>query len=131
MIHIYIGRAQQKQWEVVIIGDSHAHGCAANVKHSFKNSYVVSGVVKPEACAETLNASAKNDIKQLANKDATVSWGGATDVGKNNSEHGFRHIVDSVTDNNHTNINLVSIPHWHDSHYWLREDKEVEILTRN
>jgi hypothetical protein len=54
---------------VVIIGDSHARGCAANMKHILENCYEINSVVKPGACSETLITSANDDIQQVTNKD--------------------------------------------------------------
>jgi hypothetical protein len=114
----------------VIIGDSHARLCAANMKHILKNSFEVHGVVKPGACTETLTESAKYDIEQLTNRDAVVFWGGTNDVGKNNSQYGLRHIVDFVAANNHTNIILVNVPHRHDLCDWSCVNSEVQRFNR-
>ena len=34
-------------WKLIIIGDSHAKGCAANIKHVLGNTVVVTGYVSP------------------------------------------------------------------------------------
>jgi hypothetical protein len=130
----YKGSAHQNQTQkqrVMIIGDSHARGCAGNMKHILGNNFKVQGVVKPGAGAEVLTASAKFDIEQLTNKDAVVLWGGTKDVGKNNSQCGIRHIVDFVAANNHTNIILVSVPQRHDLCDWSCVNSEVKRFNRN
>jgi hypothetical protein len=53
----------------MIIGDSHACGCAANMKHNLKDSYYACGFVKPGACIDTFIASATGDIEYSTNKD--------------------------------------------------------------
>jgi hypothetical protein len=118
------------QRRLVIIGDSYARGCAANMKHILKDDFLVYGVVKPGMGAETLSVSAKQDIEQLTRRDAVVFWGGSNDVGKNNSKYGLRHIVDFVTANNHTNIFLVSVPHRHDLCDWSCVNREVQSFNR-
>jgi hypothetical protein len=41
------GSAQlNKQRRIVIIGDSHVRGCAANMKHILRDSFLVQGIVK-------------------------------------------------------------------------------------
>jgi hypothetical protein len=119
-----------QQQKVVIIGDSHARGYAANMKYYLTNNYKVSGIVKPGACADTLIASAPDDIEHLTNKDAIIFWGGTNDVGKNNSQAGLRHIVEFVEANCHTNIILVSAPHRYDLSDWSCVNNEVKSFNR-
>jgi hypothetical protein len=71
--------------KVVIIGDSHARGCAANMKYSLKNNYKVIGYVKPGASIDTLISTAKTDIENLNKNDVIVFWEGTCEVSKNNS----------------------------------------------
>jgi hypothetical protein len=56
----------------VIIGNSHARGCADNMKYNLKDSYKTSGFVKSGACIDTLIASAAGDIEYLTNKDIII-----------------------------------------------------------
>jgi hypothetical protein len=44
-------------------------------------------------------------------KELVIFWGGAKDVGKNNSVNGLRNVVNFIQSNNHTNIILLSVPH--------------------
>jgi hypothetical protein len=121
-----------QQRKVVIIGDSHARGCAVNIKHMLNDGYKIQiqGIVKPGACVNTLTSSAKYDIEQLTNKDALVFWGGTNDIGKNDSQKALRHIVDFVTENSHTNIVLLSALQWHDLYDWSSVNKEVQTFNR-
>jgi hypothetical protein len=95
----------------MIIGDSHAQGCAGNMKHNLKDSYKTSGFVKPKACMDTSFASATGEIEYVTNKDILVFWRGTNDVSKSNSQGGLKHIVNFVEINSHANIILVSVPH--------------------
>jgi hypothetical protein len=71
--HKFKSSAQQNQGcKIVTIGDSHARGCAGNMKHNHKDSYKTSGSVKPGTCIDTLIASAMGDIEYLTNKDIIV-----------------------------------------------------------
>jgi hypothetical protein len=40
--------------------------------------------------------------------------GGANDVGMNNAKIAFKHITNFIKENSHTNIILLSVPHYHD-----------------
>jgi hypothetical protein len=103
--HKHKSSAQQNPGrKIVIIGDSHALGCAGNMKRNLKDSYKISGFVKSGACIDTLIASAMDDIEYLTNKDIIVFWGGTNDVSKNNSQGGLKHIIHFVESNSHTNI---------------------------
>jgi hypothetical protein len=85
--HKFKSSAQQYQeHKIVNSDDSHAQGCAANMKHNFKDGYKTSGFVKPEACIDTLIVSATGNIEYSMNKFITVFWGGANDVSKSNSQ---------------------------------------------
>jgi hypothetical protein len=86
---------QNKGHKIVIIGNSHARGCASTVKHNLNDSYKSSGFVKPGANIATLTSSATGDIDHLTNKD-NCFWGGTNDVSKNNSQDGLQHTANFV-----------------------------------
>jgi hypothetical protein len=126
------GAEQVAPQKVVIIGDSHARGCASILKCSLEDNYKVIGYVKPGASIDTLVSSAKRDIVNLNKNDVIVFWGGSGDISKNNTQKGLRQLelVDFVKKIKHTNIVLMSVPHRHDLAYWSCVNKEVETFNR-
>jgi hypothetical protein len=122
---------QQKQgYKIMIIGDSHARGCAGNVKHNLSERYKTSCVMKPGATTNTLIVSGKSEVKELTDKDINVFWGGANDVSTNNTQEGLKHIVNFTQMNKHTNIILVSVPHRYDLPDWSCVNTEVGTFNR-
>jgi hypothetical protein len=72
-----------RKHKIIIIGDSHARGCAAEIKANLNEGFEVQGFVSPGAGLKTISSTAKNDIQKLSRKDVVVVWGGSKDVGKN------------------------------------------------
>jgi hypothetical protein len=124
------GAEQVVPQKVVVIGDSHAQGCATKLKCSLKDNYKVMGYVKPGTSIHTLISSAKMDIENLNKKDVIVFWGGTSDVSKNYIQKGLRQLVDFDKKNKHTNTVVTSVPHRHDLAYWSCTNKEVENFNR-
>lgn len=82
--------SQQKfDHKIVIIGDSHARGCANNVKSNLSDNFRTEGIVKPGAVMSTLMTSGTGVIKESTNKDIIVLWGGANDISSNNTSEGL------------------------------------------
>jgi hypothetical protein len=50
-----------RKHKILIIGDSHARGCAAEIKANLK----VQGFVNPGVGLKTVTSTAKNDIRKL------------------------------------------------------------------
>ena len=65
---------QKFDHKIVIIGDSHARGCANNVKSNLSDNFRTEGIVKPGAVMNTLMTSGIGVIKELTNKDIIVLW---------------------------------------------------------
>jgi hypothetical protein len=99
-----------KEHKIVIIGDSHARGCASNVKHNLKDNFKTSGNVKLGANIAALTSPVVDDLKLLTKKDIIVFWGGTNDVSKNSSQDGLKHAVNLAERNSHTNIIVMRIP---------------------
>jgi hypothetical protein len=121
---------QRKEHKIVIIGDSHARGCANNVKINLNRNYKACGFVKPGTNINSLTCSVMSDSEHLTNKDIIVFWGGTNDVSKNNSQVGLKHIVNFVKLNSHTNIILMSVPRRHDLPDWSCMNSEVKTFNR-
>jgi hypothetical protein len=121
---------QKPGYKIVIIGDSHARGCAGIMKQNLSDRYKTNGVVKPGATMNTLMVSGKSEIRELTDKDKIVFWGGANDVSTNNTQEGLKYIVNFVQTNEHTNIILVSVPHRYDLPDWSCVNSEVGTFNR-
>jgi hypothetical protein len=105
------GKRKQK---VIIIGDSHAKGCAAEITHKLGPTFEVTGYVKPGTGLQEITNIARKEIDGLTNKDMVVVWGGANNIAKNESEKGLVHISNFVKQRKHTNIIIVGAPNRHD-----------------
>jgi len=107
-------KQKEKKHRIIVIGDSHARGCAAEIKSNLDETFEVRGFVNPGAGFSTIITSAKGDIQQLSKQDVLVVWEGSKDVGKNETKQGINWIKSFVTTNKHTNIILMEVPHRHD-----------------
>jgi hypothetical protein len=80
-----------KEHKVLIIDDSHARNCAANVKTDVRDNFEVQELVKPGAGTDILVNAANNDIMSLSKSDFLIFCGGANNVGKKNSIKALQH----------------------------------------
>ena len=80
----------RRQQQVIVIGDSHTRGCAANLKLKTRK-YNITGYVKPGATTDHI-VDTTMDTENLTENDVVVFWGGTNDVGKNNSKQGLQNI---------------------------------------
>jgi len=69
------GVMKKKQSRVMIFGDSHAKGCAAELSHLLKKDFEVLGFVTPGAGMKHIKGTSMRNTKQLS-KDDDVIWGG-------------------------------------------------------
>ena len=121
---------ERKQHKVLIVGDSHARGCAARVKHLLNNNYEVFGSINPGSGMKGTEDTANVKLQQLTKKDEVVLQGDSNDIAKNNSSVGLKHILDFLIKANHTNVILMSAPHRHDLETCVTI-KKWTCLTRN
>jgi hypothetical protein len=116
--------------KILVIGDSHARDCAAELTTNFqKKDTVVCGVVKPGMCLEVITDSMKNEMEKMTKKDVVV-WGGTNDIGKDNTNEGQRHLQTFVERNKHTNIIVMTAPHRHDLSRQSCVNNEVIVFNR-
>ena len=66
----------RRKHKVLIIGDSHARGCAAEVSPNLKEDFNVSGLVMPGSKLQSITNMAKKEIAALTKNDVIVVWGG-------------------------------------------------------
>ena len=74
----------------------------------------VQGIVKPGADMETIISTSIKSVEKFTNKDTVVVWGGARDVGKNESAKGLHQLKNFVEQNNQTNFIVIGVPHRYD-----------------
>jgi Flp pilus assembly protein CpaB len=70
----------------MVIGDSHARGCAVEIKLNLDECFGVQGFVNPGTAVNIITTSAKTDIQHLSKQDVVVVWGVSKDVGKNETK---------------------------------------------
>jgi hypothetical protein len=78
--------------KIVIIGDSHARGIAAEISSCLGKDFEVNGTVMPGARLENITNLSDKEMSTLRNKDAVVIWGGANDISKNEVNNGLKHL---------------------------------------
>ena len=121
-----INKQKEKKHRIIVIGDSHARGCAAEIKSNLDDDFEVQGFVNPGTGLNTIITCAKKDIQQLSKQDVAVVWGGSKDVGKNETKQGINWIQSFVQTNKHTNIILMEVPHRYDLTQDSCVNREVE-----
>jgi hypothetical protein len=75
-------KQKEKKHRIIVIGDSHGRGCAAEIKSNLDEDFEVQGFINPGTELNNIITSAKRDIQQLSKQDVVVVWGGSKDVGK-------------------------------------------------
>jgi len=74
---------------------------------------------------------ARVKLQQLTKKDVVVLWGGGSnDIERNNLSTGMKHLLEFVTNANHTNVILISDPHRYDLMSNSCVNVEVEKFNR-
>ena len=106
----------RKKKKIVIIGDSHARGCAAEVSNCMGKSFEVTGTVIPGARNEAITHLDDKEITNLSKDDVVVVWGGTKDISKNESNIGLKHIKKFALNLKHTNVIVTTAPLRYDLH---------------
>jgi hypothetical protein len=65
----------KRQHKVIVVGDSHARGCATEVNQLLKNDCEVLRLVNPGCGMECIKDTAKVKLQQLSKEDVLVLWG--------------------------------------------------------
>ena len=123
-------KKKKKVHKVLIVGDSHARGCAAEVKLRLDSEYEVIGFANPVSTMKAVKESTTGKIDQLTKEDI-VLWGGSNDVAKNISMSGMKHILDLVINATHTNVIQLSVPHRHELIIESCVNREVKVFNNN
>jgi len=107
-------KQKKRKHKVMVIGDSHARGCAAELRVNLRKDHAIQGLVYPGAGIDMISTSVEGEIKQLSKQDVIIVWGGSRDVGKNESKQGINRLQGFIETNKHTNIILTEVPHRYD-----------------
>jgi hypothetical protein len=104
----------RRKHKILIIGDSHARGCAAEVTLNLDENFEVTGLVMPGSRLESITNAAKKQTATLTRDDVIVLWGVSNDIGKNESSKGLSHISNFMKTRGHTNTVIMNAPHRRD-----------------
>jgi len=121
---------KKKQRKVMIFGDSHARGCAAELSHLLKKDFEVLGFVSPGSGLKHIKDTSMGKLQQLSKEDVVVLWGGSNDIAKNNSSEGMKHLLELVMNATHTNVILMSAPNRFDLMETSCVNHEIENFNR-
>ena len=73
-----------KKHKAILIGDSHARGCAEKLSSYLGNAYEVTGYVNPNTGLDVITDSAKEEIEQLTQNVIVIVCGGTNNISKIN-----------------------------------------------
>jgi len=118
----------KKRNKIVILGDSHARGCASEVQHHLDNTFEIQGTVKPGANLDGIVTPLTTS--HLTKKDIVVLCGGTREIGRNESKKALQQIRNFVQNHNQTNVIVVSAPYRHDLDPNSCVNKEVTVYNR-
>jgi hypothetical protein len=121
---------QTKKRKVIIIGDSHARGYAAEISSTLGKDFEVTGTVIPGARLENITKLADSEISSLGKRDSVIVIGGANDINKNEVNVGLKHLGNFVKNRQNTNIMIVTAPHRYDPKESSCVNKEIEVFNR-
>jgi hypothetical protein len=68
----------------------------------------------PGARLKNITHLADKEVSSLGKNDTVIVWGGASDISKNETNIGLKHLGKFVNSRQNTNIIIVTAPHKHD-----------------
>jgi lysophospholipase L1-like esterase len=104
----------KKKPSIVIIGDSHARGLAAEISYNLGHVFEVTGTVAPGARLEHIMNMADDIINPLGKRDTVIMIGGTNDINKNEANLGLRHLRKFIENRRNINILAMTAPHRYD-----------------
>ena len=119
-----------RKHKILIIGDSHASGCATNLKSSLNETFEVMGSVMPGSRLEHITNLARSDISHMNRNDFVVVWGGTNLVSRNESNAGLKYLRKFALRYEHTNIIAVAPPHRYDLPDFSCVNQEAQVFKR-
>jgi len=125
-----IGEKKRKKKKIIVIGDSHARGCAREIANCLGKEFEVSGTVMPGAGLAHITTLAQEEIPSLTPHDAVVIWGGSNDINKNEASRCFKHLQNFINHTSNTNILTLAAPHRHNLQQTSCINKEIQVFNR-
>jgi hypothetical protein len=111
MVKINVRIQKKKKHKAILIGDSHARGCAEKLSSYLGNAYEVTGYVSPNTGLDVITNSAKEEIEQLTQNDIVIVCGGTNNISKYKSNKGLRHVTHFVQNKRNTNVIIMDASH--------------------
>ena len=130
MTNIRKRNLKKKVHKVILIGDSHARGCAEKISNYLRNSYEVTGYVNPVTSLEVITHSAMKEIDCMTPKYVVIVCGGSNNISKNQSIKGLKQVTQFVQNKGNTNVIIMNAPHRFDLEESSCGNKEIEIFNR-
>lgn len=104
----------KKNPSIIVIGDSHARGVAAEISSNLGHAFEITGSVAPGARLEHITNLADDKITSLGKRDTVIMIGGANDINKNEANLGLCHLRKFIENRRNTNILVMTAPHRYD-----------------
>jgi hypothetical protein len=114
--------------KILIIGDSHAKGCAAELLTLLRKIFEVMFAVMSGSRFEGITRLACREISQRHCDDFVTIWGGANDINRNESSTGLRHIRKFALQNKQTNVITMTAPHRYNLQDFSCINKEIQFI---
>jgi len=116
--------------KVILLGDSHIHGCSDKMADLLGNSNSVIGITKPNANLSAITDSINLKKEKLTSKDVVILCGGTRDIATNEANIGLRHTSQFAKCIANTNVIVMSALTHYDLHPSSSVNKEVESFNR-
>ena len=119
--------------QILLIGDSNIRGYAGALEPLLPNNFKLYSVVKPGSTSNELEASASESISRLTKDDMIILCYGTNDLDfktKLFDINTFTNYKKFITNNNHTNILIMNIPHRFDLPDSQNVNKIITSLNR-
>jgi hypothetical protein len=116
--------------KMVLIGDSHARGCASKLREKLKKQYEVIGYVVLGGDTAVLTKTAQQEIEGLAEEHILIYCVGTIDIMKNNTSKGIKFIHHYLLKNCHTNTIFLGVPHRYDLMETSIVNEEVKFFNK-
>jgi len=123
-------RTKIKKRKVIVIGDSHARGLAAELSASLGKSFEVMSTIMPGTGLRHITGLASRETSQLQHDEFVIICGGANDINKNESNIGLRNIRKFALQNKHTNVITISPPQRHDLQDSFCINGEIQVFMQ-
>lgn len=108
------GSTNKLKNKIFIIGDSHARNCVTRLQDNLSSEYKVSSYIKPGAHMSEITKTAREELKSLKCEDLVIVWGGANDIGKNNTKEALKLLSDFAIEHKDLKVVVLNSPHRHD-----------------